>query len=41
MAMNKHGSREMADEFATPDRVGVLRIDVKAGKITLHVEDQE
>ena len=41
VAMNKHGSREMADEFANPDRVGVLRIDVKAGKITLHVEDQE
>jgi hypothetical protein len=39
--IRKYGSREMADENAEPHRVGILRIDVKAGKITLHVEDHE
>jgi hypothetical protein len=39
--MRKHGSRESADLDADLSRVGVLRIEVKDGRVTLHVEDQE
>ena len=39
LVMRKHRSREAADESATDNRIGVVRIDSVGGVITMHMED--